>query len=103
MDTGIHAKRWTRQQAIDYLVNNTPNSVGDCTKAIERYIAMPGQATAYMIGKIKIMELREKAQRALGDDFDVREFHDTILKDGPVPLWILEEKIDAMIAAKQAL
>lgn len=100
VDTGIHSQRWTRQQAIDYLVENTPNSVGDCTKAIERYIAMPGQATAYMIGKIKIMALRQKAEKALGDDFDVREFHDVVLKDGPVPLWILEEKVDAMIAAK---
>lgn len=102
VDTGIHSKQWTRQQAIDYLVSNTPNPVPDCTKAIERYIAMPGQATAYMIGKIKIMELRQKAEDALGDKFDVREFHDTVLKDGPVPLWILEEKIDAMIAAKKA-
>ncbi|WP_241505875.1 DUF885 domain-containing protein [Parahaliea mediterranea] len=97
VDTGIHSKRWTREQAIDYLLENTPNSPGDSTKAIERYIAMPGQATAYLIGKLKIVELREKAREALGDDFDIRAFHDEVLKDGPVPLSILEQKIDALI------
>jgi len=99
VDTGIHSKRWTREQAIDYLVENTPNSVNDATRAIERYIAMPGQATAYMIGKLKILELRQRARAALGDDFDIRRFHDSVLADGPVPLSILEQKIDAMIAA----
>ncbi|MFN2288697.1 MAG: DUF885 family protein [Chromatocurvus sp.] len=100
VDTGIHSKRWTREEAINYLVENTPNSLGDSTKAIERYIAMPGQATAYLIGKLKIMELREEARTALGEDFDIRDFHDEVLKDGPVPLSILEKKIDAMIEAK---
>ncbi|MEQ8515193.1 MAG: DUF885 domain-containing protein, partial [Chromatocurvus sp.] len=89
VDTGIHSKRWTREEAIDYLIENTPNSLGDSTKAIERYIALPGQATAYMIGKLKIMELREGARAALGEDFDIRDFHDEVLKDGPVPLSIL--------------
>ncbi|GAB3280893.1 DUF885 domain-containing protein [Parahaliea aestuarii] len=98
VDTGIHSKRWTREQAIDYLLENTPNSAGDSTKAIERYIAMPGQATAYLIGKLKIVELREKARQALGEDFDIRAFHDEVLKDGPVPLSILESKIDALVA-----
>jgi uncharacterized protein (DUF885 family) len=98
VDTGIHNKRWTREQAIDYLLENTPNPKGDAIKAIERYIAMPGQATAYMIGKLKIMELRERAQRELGDDFDLRRFHDTVLENGPVPLSILEAKVAAMIA-----
>ena len=102
VDTGIHYKRWTREEAIDYLVANTPNSVTDSTKAIERYIAMPGQATAYMIGKLKILELREKARTAMGDAFDIRDFHDLVLKDGPVPLSILEQKVDAMISAAQA-
>jgi len=97
VDTGIHSKRWTREEAIDYLVENTPNSLGDSTRAIERYIAMPGQATAYLIGKLKIMEMREKARVALGENFDIRDFHDEVLKDGPVPLSILEKKIDAMI------
>lgn len=97
VDTGIHSKRWTREEAISYLAENTPNSLGDSTRAIERYIAMPGQATAYLIGKLKIMEMREKARVALGEDFDIRDFHDEVLKDGPVPLSILEKKIDAMI------
>ena len=97
VDTGIHSKRWTREEAISYLAENTPNSLGDSTRAIERYIAMPGQATAYLIGKLKIMEMREKARVALGEDFDIRNFHDEVLKDGPVPLSILEKKIDAMI------
>jgi uncharacterized protein (DUF885 family) len=97
VDTGIHSKRWTREQAIDYLLENTPNSRGDSTKAIERYIAMPGQATAYLIGKLKIVELREKAREALGEDFDIRAFHDEVLKDGPVPLSVLEDKVDGLI------
>ncbi len=98
VDTGLHAKRWTREQAIAYLIDNTPNAEWDCAKAIERYIAMPGQATAYMVGKIRILELREKAREALGDKFDIREFHDTVLGSGPVPLDILALKVDAMIA-----
>lgn len=102
VDTGIHSKRWTREEAIDYLVANTPNSRGDATKAIERYIAMPGQATSYMIGKLKILELREKAREALGDKFDIRQFHDVVLMDGAVPLSLLERKVDAMIAAAEA-
>ncbi len=99
VDTGIHSKRWTREEAIAYLVENTPNSVGDSTKAIERYIAMPGQATAYMIGKLKIIELREKARAAMGDKFDIRQFHDEVLKDGRVPLSLLEQKVDVLIEA----
>ncbi len=102
VDTGIHSKRWTREEAIDYLVENTPNPRGDSIKAIERYIAMPGQATAYMIGKLRIVELREQAREALGENFDIREFHDEVLKDGPVPLSLLEQKVEALIASKQA-
>ncbi|MBU3022394.1 DUF885 family protein [Aestuariibacter sp. A3R04] len=98
VDTGIHAKKWSREQAIDYLLVNTPNPKPDVVKAIERYIAMPGQATAYMIGKLKIMELREKAQATLGEKFTYAGFHDEVLKDGPVPLSVLEEKIDRWIA-----
>ena len=102
VDTGIHHKRWTRQEAIDYLVLNTPNSVYDSTKAIERYIVMPGQATAYMIGKLKIVEIRENARTALGEKFDIREFHDEVLKDGQVPLYILEDKIDNWVERVKA-
>ncbi|MEW9798134.1 DUF885 domain-containing protein [Alteromonas sp. CYL-A6] len=99
VDTGIHAKKWSREEAIEYLIQNTPNPKNDAVKAIERYIAMPGQATAYMIGKIKIMELRDKAQTALGDKFSYAGFHDEVLKYGPVPLSILEENIDNWIAS----
>ncbi|MEO1661645.1 MAG: DUF885 domain-containing protein [Pseudomonadota bacterium] len=100
VDTGLHEKKWTREEAIDYLLTNTPNPEGDCRKAIERYIVMPGQATAYKIGMLKILELRENARARLGEDFDIRDFHDVILKDGPVPLQILEENVEAWIAAK---
>jgi len=100
VDTGIHHKRWSREQAIQYLLTNTPNPEGDATKAIERYIVYPGQATAYMIGKLKIMELREKARKKLGGKFDIRAFHDEVLENGPVPLDILEENVDAWIAAQ---
>ena len=102
VDTGIHSKRWSRKQAIQYLTDNTPNPAGDITKAIERYIVYPGQATAYMIGKLKIEELRDKAQAALGDEFDIRAFHTVILENGPVPLNIMEENVDAWIAEVKA-
>jgi len=101
VDTGIHSKRWSRERAIQYLKDNTPNPDGDIRKAIERYIVMPGQATAYMIGKLKIMELRERARTELGADFDIRGFHDVVLTNGPVPLSILEENVDAWIAAEK--
>ena len=100
VDTGLHEKKWTREEAIEYLLTNTPNPEGDCRKAIERYIVMPGQATAYKIGMLKILELREEARERLGDAFDIRDFHDVILKDGPVPLQILEENVEAWITAK---
>lgn len=100
VDTGIHDKRWSREEAIAYLVENTPNAEYDCIKAIERYIAMPGQATAYMIGKLRILELRENARAALGDAFDIRLFHDTVLASGPVPLDKLAENIDAMVQSQ---
>jgi uncharacterized protein (DUF885 family) len=98
VDTGIHSKRWTREQAIQYLLDNTPNPEGDCIKAIERYILWPSQATAYKIGMIKIVELRERAETALGEEFDIREFHDVVLRNGPVPLHILENNVDVYIA-----
>ena len=101
VDTGIHDKRWSRDQAIQYLKDNTPNPQGDIEKAIERYIVYPGQATAYLIGKLKIMELRGRAQTALGDRFDIRAFHDVVLESGPVPLDILERRVDAWIATQK--
>lgn len=102
VDTGIHDKHWTREQAIQYLLDNTPNPEGDCRKAIERYIVMPGQATAYKIGMNRILDLREKAKAELGDRFDIRAFHDVVLKDGAVPLDILEENVDAWIEETKA-
>ena len=99
--TGIHSKKWSREQAINYLIENTPNPKNDSVKAIERYIAMPGQATAYMIGKLKIMELRAWSQAELGEQFDIRGFHAQVLKDGPVPLNILEQKVKAWVADVQ--
>jgi len=100
VDTGLHHKKWTRQQAIDYLLDNTPNPEGDCVKAIERYIVMPGQATAYKIGMLKILEMRKKASNELGDKFDIREFHDVFLETGPVPLDIFETRVNNWIASK---
>ena len=101
VDTGLHDKRWSREKAIAYLTENTPNPDGDIRKAIERYIVYPGQATAYTIGKLKIMELREEARAELGENFDIRGFHDTVLASGPVPLDILEENIEAWVAAEK--
>jgi uncharacterized protein (DUF885 family) len=101
VDTGIHAKKWTREEGIDFYVSNTPNAEADARKMVERHIVMPGQATAYKIGMLKILELREKAQTALGDKFDIREFHDVILANGPVPLNVLEQFVDDYIADKQ--
>ena len=102
VDTGIHHKRWSRERAIEYLQENTPNPQGDIRKAIERYVVYPGQATAYMIGKLKIMELREQAREELGDRFDIRGFHDAILLSGPVPLDIMEENVMAWVAQVKA-
>ncbi|MBA4227442.1 MAG: DUF885 domain-containing protein [Hyphomonas sp.] len=102
VDTGLHSKQWTREQAVQYLLENTPNPEGDARKAIDRYIVMPGQATAYKIGMIKIVELRERAKTELGDAFDIRDFHDVVLKNGAVPLAILEENVDAWIAETKA-
>lgn len=100
VDTGIHSQKWTRQQGIDYYVNNTPNAVSDAVKMVERHIVMPSQATAYKIGMLKILELREKAKNELGDKFDIREFHDVVLKNGPVPLNVLADFVDEYIASK---
>jgi uncharacterized protein (DUF885 family) len=97
VDSGLHHKRWSREQAIRYVENNSADAPGGIVKAIERYIVYPGQATAYMVGRLKISSLRDKAQQALGKEFDVRSFHDVILSSGPLPLDILEEQVDAWV------
>ena len=100
VDTGIHAKKWTREQGIDYYVQNTPNVEADAVKMVERHIVMAGQATGYKIGMLKILELREKARDKLGKAFDIREYHDIVLTNGRLPLNILEDQIDKWIASK---
>ena len=97
VDTGIHDKGWTREEAVQYYLDNIPNPEGDVRAEIDRYIVWPGQATAYMIGKLKIKELRAKAEAQLGDGFDIREFHDVLLANGSVPLGVLEEQVNAYI------
>jgi len=101
VDTGLHTKGWTRQQAIDYMLANSANTELDTTSEVDRYIAWPGQATAYKIGELKIRELRARAEQALADRFDLRAFHDAILDAGPLPLPVLEKKIDRWIAAQR--
>ncbi len=98
LDTGIHAKRWSREQAIDYFRANSPNSERDIVKEVDRYINNPGQATSYMIGQLKIAELRARAERELGQDFDIRAFHEAVLGQGPLPLDALERQVEAYIA-----
>ena len=101
VDTGIHAKKWTRAQVMDYFRANTPNPERDIVTETNRYIVSPGQATAYKIGMLKILELRILAKQEFGAAFDIRQYHDIVLKDGAVPLNILEENVRAWIAKKK--
>jgi uncharacterized protein (DUF885 family) len=100
VDTGIHRKKWTREKALAYFKENTPNPEGDNKKEIERYIVWPSQATGYKIGMIKILELRETAKTKLADKFDIREFHDVVLTSGPVPMNVLEEMVNSWVSKK---
>ena len=97
VDTGIHYKKWTREEAIDYMVSNTGMTTTEVTTEIERYIVWPGQACAYKIGMMKILELRERAKNKLGNQFELKEFHNVVLKNGAVPLDILDEIIEDYI------
>jgi len=101
VDTGMHAKGWTRQQAIDFFMDNSPKTEQDVVNEIDRYIAWPGQALAYKIGQLRISALREEAARELGPAFDLRDFHDAVLATGSVPLETLEAHIRAWIAARK--
>jgi len=101
VDTGLHAKGWTRQQAIDYLASHTALSLHECTTETDRYISWPGQALAYKMGELKLRELRRRTEEALGPRFDIREFHDRILAGGTVTLPILDSRIDAYIRSKR--
>ncbi|MFV3130762.1 DUF885 domain-containing protein [Niveispirillum sp. KHB5.9] len=97
VDTGIHAKRWTREQAIAYMRDTTGMNEGAVTIEIDRYIVLPGQACAYKLGQLKILDLRDKAKAALGDKFDIKGFHDVILGSGGLPLTVLEAQVDAWV------
>jgi uncharacterized protein (DUF885 family) len=100
-DTGLHAKKWSREQAIDYFKANSSISAADIEREVNRYINNPGQATSYMIGQLKIAELRKKAESALGARFDIRDFHEVVLANGAVPLNVLSEEVDRYIAEKK--
>ena len=101
VDTGMHHLRWDRQKAIDFMVENTVKQELEVAAEIDRYIVWPGQALAYKIGQLKISELRAKAQQTLGDKFDIRDFHDELLRDGAMPLDRLETKMNSWLAKHQ--
>ena len=100
VDTGIHAKKWTREESIDYYLTNTPNDTLDCVKMVKRHVVFPSQATAYKIGMNKIIDLKNRAQDMLGPKFDIRDFHERLLSNGAVPLYIIDQHINEMIKKK---
>ena len=100
VDTGLHARRWSREQAIDYMVTNTGMTEAEVTREIERYAVIPGQATAYKTGQLAILDARARAEAALGDRFDLREFHELVLMNGAMPLALLQEQVDVWTAAQ---
>ena len=101
VDTGVHAKGWTRQQAIDYLAVRTSLPLHEVETEVDRYISWPGQALSYKLGEIKIKELRRKAEKELGTSFDVRAFHDVVLGSGAVPLNVLENNVDRWLGEQR--
>ncbi len=101
VDTGLHAKGWSREQAIRYMLDNSSLAPTDVESEVERYIAWPGQALGYKIGDLRIQGLRRKAEAELGAKFDLRDFHREVLGDGAVPLALLEQKVERWIAARR--
>jgi uncharacterized protein (DUF885 family) len=102
VDTGMHAKHWTREQAIQYMRDHTGMGEKEIVSEVERYLVIPGQALAYKVGMLKILELRDKARNELGDKYDIRDFHEVVLKNGSLPLTLLERVVDEYIAKKKA-
>ena len=100
VDTGLHAKGWSREEAIQYSLDNEAESKESIIAEIERYMATPGQALSYKLGQLKIRELRTKAEKILGTNFNIREFHSQILNSGSLPLVLLEEKLDSWIVSQ---
>jgi uncharacterized protein (DUF885 family) len=100
VDTGLHTKGWTREQAIRYMLDNSSMAPSDATAEVERYIAIPGQALGYKVGQIRIRELRTNAEKALGAKFDAREFHSQVLRDGALPMDVLAKKIERWVNKK---
>ena len=97
VDTGLHYKRWTREEAMDYMKKTTGMSDAEVVSEIERYIVWPGQACSYKVGMIKILDLRERAKDQMGDSFDIRDFHSAVLDHGEPPLFVIENLVDDMI------
>ena len=99
VDTGLHAKGWTEEEAVDYFLENSPAAEGQVRSEVRRYIVWPGQATSYKIGMLTVQELRARAEAALDEAFDIRGFHDTVLGGGALPLSILERRVDEWVTA----
>jgi uncharacterized protein (DUF885 family) len=102
VDTGMHAKGWSEQEAIDFFLENSSMAEGAVRSEVQRYLVTPGQATSYKIGMMKILELRENARAELGDRFDIKGFHDTVLGGGALPLEILERRVNEWVAKQKA-
>jgi uncharacterized protein (DUF885 family) len=103
VDTGMHAKRWSRERAIEYMLSKTGMTEAEVTREIERYVVWPGQATAYKVGQLSMLRLRAMVENQLGDAFDIREFHEMILMNGAMPLEILEESVESWVEAQKVL
>jgi uncharacterized protein (DUF885 family) len=101
VDTGMHAKQWPLEQSIEYMTANTPMATDDIERQIKRYYVLPGQALSYKVGMLTILDLRQRAEQQLGEKYDIREFHDVVLKNGALPMQILGDVVDAYIQSKQ--